>query len=85
MEQGNNINSYKLPICDTQEERRNFEGYEKNQWYSLAELQSGDYAGTTDTDSKTESYNDAGSTSIYKKSGKGGRSWKSSSKKAKGN
>lgn len=87
------IDKYKLPATDTQRSRRNFEGYEKNQWYSLGELQSGDYAGNTETDSKTETSQDhsgkgegggKGYTKINQKSGKGGRPWKSSSPR-KGN
>lgn len=84
MEQGNQIESYKLPVTDTQRSRRNFEGYEKNQWYNLGELQSGDYAGTTETDSQTAEKS-GGYTPINQKSGKGGRPWKSSSNRTKEN
>ena len=45
---------YKLPICDTQKERRNFAGYEENQVYTLEDLRQGDTEGTTETDSKTD-------------------------------
>lgn len=72
------IVSYKLPVCNINRERRNFEGFEKNQWYSLAELQSGDFGGTTETDSKTAP-EEGGYSTINKKSGKGGRPWKSTS------
>ena len=48
------LGDYKLPVCDTQKERRNFEGYEKKQWYSLDEIRQGDFFGTTDTDSDTD-------------------------------
>lgn len=49
---GINIESYKLPICNTDEQRRNFKGIvdhgviDKDIW-------SGDTSGTTETDSKT--------------------------------
>jgi hypothetical protein len=75
-------------MIDTQKQRRNFPGYEKEQWYSLAELQSGDLGGNTETDGRTEKPSDhagkgerggGGYTTINKKLGKGGRSWKSSS------
>lgn len=84
---GSELSTYKLPVCDTQKERRNFEGLNKNQWYNLAELRGGDYAGNTETDSQTETSEDhagkggGGYTKINQKSGKGGRPWKSSSKK----
>lgn len=84
------IDKYKLPVTDIQRARRNFEGYEKNQWYSLAEIQAGDLGGNTETDSKTETSQDhkgkgerggGGYSTINQKSGKGGRPWKMSSKK----
>ena len=71
---------YKLPITDVDRARRNFEGYEKNQWYSLGEIQEGDFGGTTETDSKTAPES-GGYSTINQKSGKDGRPWKSSSKK----
>ena len=71
MESSTNIKSYKLPVTDTQKSRRNFEGLSKDEWYSLGELQSGDYAGTTDTDSQTDdSSKEKGYTPINKKHGK---------------
>ena len=80
------IEEYKLPVCDTQSERRNFAGYEKGTWYTLAELQSGDIGNTTDTDSQTDDASkEADYSSIYKKHGGPGRSWKSSSKRTKEN
>ena len=88
-EGGSELTKYKLPVCDVQTERRNFDGLKKEQWYSLGELQSGDLGGNTETDSKTEKSEDhagkgqrggGGYTTINNKSGKGGRSWKSSSK-----
>ncbi|MDE1830243.1 MAG: hypothetical protein KGI25_07970 [Thaumarchaeota archaeon] len=87
---GSELSKYKLPICDVQKEHRNFEGVEKNQWYSLGELQAGIYAGNTETDSKTETSEDhagkhGGGYAGAQKSGKGGRSWKSSSPRKKGN
>lgn len=65
-----NIESYNLPICDVQTQRRNFPGYSESQVYSLADLQMGDTSGTTDTDSKTSSQGDEGTTRINKKRGK---------------
>lgn len=64
------LGDYKLPVCDTNRERRNFEGYEKKQWYSLDEIRQGDFFGTTDTDSNTDVKEKA--TGPY--SGKGGYS-----------
>ncbi len=84
------LQKYKLPVTDVQKSKRNFEGVNKEQWYSLAELQMGDLGGNTETDSQTETPADhkgkgerggGGYTTINKKSTKGGRSWKSSSKK----
>ena len=85
MEGKSEIAEYSLPICDVSKERRNFPGYEKGSWYSLSELQAGEVGGVTDTDSQTESTNDAGASTINKKHGKPGRSWKSSSKRSKDN
>ena len=77
---------YELPVTNVNRERRNFEGFEKNQWYTLAELQEAEYAGTTDTDSQTDPQGEErGYTPINKKHGKGGRPWKSSSRKTKEN
>ena len=73
------ISEYKLKGTDTQKERRNFPGFEKGVWYTLDELRDGDYAGMTETDSKTSGKEDGTYTKINKKSGKGGRPWKSSS------
>jgi hypothetical protein len=52
--QGDSIKGYKLPVCDVDTEKRNFPGYDKKQWYNLAELREGDYGGTTDTDADTD-------------------------------
>lgn len=85
---GYKINSYKLPAMDVQEVRRNFDGYQVQQFFSIEEIQGGDQAGTTDTDSKTETkkmsysgYNGdrGGYTNINRKSGGPGRNWNSSS------
>lgn len=57
-EQGDSIEGYKLPVCDTQEERRNFKGAEKKVYYSLEDLRLGDWAGSTDTDSGTDDRQD---------------------------
>src|SRR5579862_1922977 len=80
----------KLPITDTQRARRNFEGYEKNQWYSLAELQEGAIGGTTEIDSVTEDEASHKGKHGYgyaqqQKSGKGGRPYKTSAKHKKEN
>jgi hypothetical protein len=39
--QSDSIKDYKLPVVDTQRQRRNFEGYAKKQWYNLEELKMG--------------------------------------------
>lgn len=70
MEQSDNINDYKLPI---KEPERNFEHVQKKQWYSLAELQAGDYAGMTESDSKTSGQEDGPYTPINRKSGPGSK------------
>lgn len=81
----------KLPVIDVDRAKRNFPGYEKNQWYNLAELKEGLRAGTTETDSQTEESEDHRyKNSLYQdkdygyagqqKSGKGGRPWKMSAK-----
>lgn len=59
---------YKLPVCDTQTERRNFPGYMEEQFYTLPEIQEGDTSGTTDTD--RDGNTDKGVTKINKKKGK---------------
>ncbi len=61
------LKDYKLPIKN---KLRNYPQVEKKQWYSLADLQAGDYAGTTETDSKTAPES-GGYTKINQKSGKG--------------
>lgn len=66
---GTDINSYKLPITDVQEKRRNFSGYQVAQPYSLADIQQGDTSGTTETDSATDP-SDKGYTKINQKKGR---------------
>ena len=66
MDLGTNISSYKLPIVDTQKDKRNFPGYERRVVYSLEDLKKGDTSGTTETDSATDSP-DPGYTEINKK------------------
>lgn len=75
------LSEYKLPVIDTETQRRNFPGYEKKQYYTLEEIRKGDPSGTTDTDSKTDDpdEDDAGYTNINKKKGPTMRPWKSSS------
>ncbi len=90
---GDRIEGYKLPIIDTQTEKRNFPGYDKKQWYSLEELRSGDIGGTTDTDTETdvkapavEPYNKrSGYSQINRKSGSKPRPTKTSSPRTKTN
>jgi len=89
-EGGSELTKYALPIKTP---NRNFPQVEKNQWYSLGDLQSGDYAGNTETDSATEQSSDhrnkgeqggGGYTSInYKAKGKSMIKNKSSAKKGK--
>lgn len=66
-ELGYNIEAYKLPVTDTQTERRNFPGYTEAQVYSLDELRDGDTGGTTETDSKTDPKGSGGYTKINSK------------------
>lgn len=64
---GTKLSSYKLPI---QKPRSNFDSEpKKKEWYSLAELKSGDFAGITETDSKTSGKEDGPYTPINRKSG----------------
>lgn len=37
--QSDSIKGYMLPVCDTQEEKRNFPGLKKDTYYSLADMQ----------------------------------------------
>jgi len=69
-ELGTNIESYRLPVTDTQEARRNFDGYQVEQYFNLADIQAGDTSGTTETDSKTDPKGSGGYTTINKKSGR---------------
>src|SRR5216683_2513492 len=74
---GSDLGSYKLSVTDTQKARRNFEGFEKNQYYSLADMQQEnnkfkEQSGHTETDSKTyPSDNEKSVAAIYKRQGKG--------------
>lgn len=68
MEQGHEINSYKLPVKTPE---RNFDHVETKQYYSLEDLKSGDYAGMTESDSKTSGQEDGQYTPINHKSGSG--------------
>lgn len=69
-EKSASIGAYSLPITDVQEKKRNFSGYQVEQYYTLADMQDGDYAGTTDTDSKTDTKGSGGYSKINKKQGK---------------
>lgn len=66
-ELGYKIESYKLPVTDVQESRRNFSGYQVSTPYSLEEIQQGDTSGTTETDSKTDKGGSKGYTKINSK------------------
>lgn len=68
-EASTNIEAFRLKDADVQEVRRNFSGYQVNTYYNLADMQDGDYAGTTETDSATEK-GVGGYTKINKKHGK---------------
>lgn len=63
---------YNLPVTDTQKERRNFPGFEKNTYYNLADMQERiKYSGgTTDTDTVTDPGVDKGLAKEYLKKGK---------------
>lgn len=68
------LDSYKLPKTDTQEEMRNFPGYEEKQHYELPEIVKGDHGtqetyggGMTETDSHTSGKDDGPYTRIQKK------------------
>lgn len=67
-EKGTKLSSYKLPVHKPE---RNFPQPEKKQYFSLAELREGDYAGMTESDSKTSGQDDGAYTKINQKSGKG--------------
>lgn len=66
-EQGTKLSSYTLPVKTPS--REGFGPAEKKQYFSLADLRSGDYAGMTETDSKTSGKEDGQYTPINKKSG----------------
>ena len=64
---GTKLSSYKLPVHKPE---ANFDNQpKKKQWYKLKELTYGDYAGMTETDSKTSGKEDGEYTPINKKSG----------------
>lgn len=48
--------NYNLPVTDTDKERRNFPSYKENTYFTLEDIIAGDSEGTTDTDSKTDTY-----------------------------
>lgn len=62
-----NIGNYNLPAIDVQEKRRNFNGYQVNQYFTMADVQQGDTSGTTDTDSVTDTDRKTGFASGYTK------------------
>jgi hypothetical protein len=62
--------AYSLPVTDTAKARRNFQGYEEHQLYTLEDIRMGDTHGTTETDSKTDPKGSGGYTKINTKSGK---------------
>jgi len=66
-QRSSDIGSYGLPVTDVQEKKRNFSGYQVNQFYSLADMQMGDTSGTTETDSATDRKGSGGYTLINSK------------------
>jgi len=70
MEKSKRIQDYKLPVTDVCHERRNFMGYQKDEYYSLDQIQEGDCSGITETDSKTSGKEDGEYSSINETSGK---------------
>lgn len=74
---GTDIESYKIPITDTQKSKRNFPGYKESEWMKLAELQEGDTDGSTDSDLRTHKMagknSGGGYTKIYSKGNNNGR------------
>jgi hypothetical protein len=85
------IADYKLPVIDTQTQKRNFPGSDKKQYYTMADMQAEGQAGTTDTDSFTgeggaewEPRGD-GYAAIYKKHGPFGRPYQTNSPHTKEN
>lgn len=80
MEDSKNIKDYKLPVIDVCEDRRNFEGYKKDTYYNLGDMQQKnnkfkEQSGTTDTDTVTDPSSDKGLAAIAKKQGKHRKSW----------
>lgn len=53
-EASSKISAFGLPVTDVDEKRRNFNGYQVNQYFTMADLQQGDTSGTTETDSATD-------------------------------
>lgn len=75
-EYGCDIDSYKLPVCDVQKEKRNYMGVQKDTHYTIEDMQQKnnkfkDNSGHSDTDSVTYSGDKEESVAaIYKKQGK---------------
>lgn len=70
MEKSKRIQDYKLPIIDVCEEKRNFPGYQKDEYYTLDQIQEGDCSGITETDSQTSGKEDGEYSTINETSGK---------------
>lgn len=70
LEDSSDIQDYNLPVVDVCNARRNFPGYSEDTYYTYAELIQGDTAGTTETDSKTDTKGSGGYTKINSKSTK---------------
>ena len=88
--QSDSIKDYKLPVIDTQKQKRNFPGYKEEQWVTLDEWRQGDWAGSTDTDSQTDDRQDNPRykikyTKLNKKAGPKMRGFKTSSPRTKDN
>ncbi|SRR5258708_25862421 len=69
-ELGTDIESYKLPVVDVDTSRRNYPGYDKQEVYTMEDIQQGDISGTTETDSSTHPQGSGGYTKINQKMGK---------------
>lgn len=62
------IKEYNLKGTDVDKSRRNFPGYTEKQYFTLQDIQSGDTAGTTETDSKTDPKGSGGYSKINSRS-----------------
>lgn len=90
--QSDSIKDYKLPVCDVDTEKRNFEGFKKDTYFSLDDMRAGYFGGTTDTDSETDvkapgvgPYNNRSGYAKGQDKGAKMRSFKSSSPRTRNN